>query len=382
MNCHLADPTTVTALVCITCHGNPPNSSAYPNIAAVHGAHVAASKVATITLVCADCHNGLGLASVDHQVRAKARTASVQANPVVFSSNALVVAGGGTAPAFIGGANGQCSNTYCHGAKMPGGDTTGTNRAPTWGTTLLPATISVAACGICHGFPPSTASGHPSVTIPVGFPATPLGTTCSCHANINTQTATATTYANVFNVRANHINGTVEVSAGIAHAVPNYNHQAAGTGAACTSCHVIGTASSVYPAAVSGNAPDCRGCHKKGAPGTGCNSCHGDATTGRPNGTTFPDRVGYHDGSQDGAHGSAACSVCHNLAFPSGTGSGINHGPGNRNANPDAVGPFVNGITTTTTPGKGVTIPANSVTCVHGTINSGCSEGGTKTNRW
>ncbi|GFO60480.1 hypothetical protein GMST_28050 [Geomonas silvestris] len=390
LTCHLSDP-TVTSTGCTSCHANPPAGASYPNTAGTHATHVAASRVSSMTLSCADCHSGLGLGTVDHLNRARARAAAVLANPVVFSATPIMQAGTGGTPSFAGGATGQCSNTYCHGGRMSGGDTTGTNRAPAWGSTLLPGTLSSAACGLCHGFPPSAASGHPTgITIPAGFPTTAsLGTTCSCHPNIN---QAGNSYANIFVDKSLHINGVLDVSASAPHAVPNYNHQAAGTGAACIACHAIGSATSVYPAAVAGAAPDCRGCHKKAAPGSAtgfgaCGSCHGsltatNATTqGRPVGTTFPDRVGYHSGQSDSAHGTAACSVCHNLSV-SGTGATVNHGPGNRNANPDVVGPFVNGITTASPPGKGVTIPANSVTCVHGTISAGCSGGGTKTNRW
>ena len=106
----------------------------------------------------------------------------------------------------------SCSTTYCHGAKMLGGDTTGTNKTPSFNNaTYLPATMSSAACGTCHGFPPSTASGHPgSITIPAGFPTTAtIGTTCSCHNTINTA---GNSYANIFSDKMKHINGISEYS--------------------------------------------------------------------------------------------------------------------------------------------------------------------------
>jgi predicted CxxxxCH...CXXCH cytochrome family protein len=354
-NCHLTSP-VATPTGCTSCHANPPNSTTYPNVAATHAAHVTAGKVSTVALTCADCHTGLGLGTVDHQVRAKARTATGRANPVVFSSLSLI----GTTAAF-NDVNGQCTNAYCHGAQMPGDDTTGSNRSPIWSNSFLPANISVAACGTCHGFPPTTASGHPAVSAPTTFP---LGSGCSCHANIS---GTGTTYTNIFVNKALHINGIFEPTAAGGHnpLFPNYNHQAAGTGSACTGCHAIGTATSVYPAAVLGNAPDCRGCHKKAAPGIGCGSCHG-GTNGKPTGAAFPDRIGYHGGDQDGDHNDTNCALCHNGG---GAGSGVNHGPGNRGANPNLVGPMVNGIT----PINGVKgLPNSPVTCNHGTIDSGC----------
>lgn len=207
LNCHFSSPVS-TPTGCTTCHAQPPSGSTYPNIAATHGAHVTAGKVSAVALTCADCHTGLGPGFNNHYDRAKLRTASVQANPVVFSNNALVQAGGGIAPSYAGGANGQCANTYCHGAKMPGGDATGSNRSPSWATAFLPATISPAACGTCHGFPPSSASGHPAVATPTSFP---LGSGCNCHSNVS---ATGTSYATIFGSKAQHINGTVEATAG------------------------------------------------------------------------------------------------------------------------------------------------------------------------
>jgi predicted CxxxxCH...CXXCH cytochrome family protein len=117
---------------------------------------------------------------------------------------------GGLTPVYT---TGTCTNVYCHGARMPGGDTSGTNRTPVWNSsTYLPATLTAAACGTCHGFPPSTVSGHPAVTIPAGFPATaPIGNSCSCHPNINTA---GNSYANIFVNKAIHINGTLDVAAG------------------------------------------------------------------------------------------------------------------------------------------------------------------------
>jgi len=266
-NCHLSSP-VATPTGCTTCHASPPSGSTYPNIAAAHSAHATASKLSS-TLTCAGCHTNLepntGINS--HYDRAKAagpgtpgRATSVQANPVVFS-NAVIAAGGGTAPTYSGGASGQCANTYCHGAKMPGGDVTGSNQTPTWNsTTYLPSTLTVAACGTCHGFPPSTASGHPAAAIPTVFP---LGNGCSCHANVS---GTGTSYATIFVNKTLHVNGAVEATAGSCigchatiqtgtHGTPRdavmaefglaWGHKKAGRGAVtdadCVVCHLEGT---------------------------------------------------------------------------------------------------------------------------------------------
>jgi predicted CxxxxCH...CXXCH cytochrome family protein len=341
-NCHLTSP-VATPSGCTSCHAAPPGGTSYPNIAKSHQPHAGASKVTVMTLGCADCHSSLGVGTVDHQLRAAARSATGRANPVRFSTAALIVAGGGTAPSYSD-TSAACSNLYCHGAKMPGGDQTGSNRSPVWGASLLPATLSAAACGTCHGFPPAAASGHPTgITIPAGFPGTAaIGTTCSCHPNIN---PAGNSYANIFVNPALHLNGTLETpSGGHSPLVPNYRHQAAGTGAGCTACHAIGSAASVYPAAVLGTPPDCRGCHRKAAPGIGCGSCHG-AANGRPTGTVFPDIRNSHN---VGAHTAAnvPCSTCHGTAGPQQDA----HGPSNRTAHSDA-----NVVITMSGDGAGVT---------------------------
>jgi predicted CxxxxCH...CXXCH cytochrome family protein len=384
------------AVQCAKCHSgtlasdvtaaSPFYSTAIPKVTVntnakvgAHTSHLTSADSLANSLVCSDCHGTVALTTATHMN-----------GTTNFTWSTLATKGGTLTPTYTA-ATGVCTNVYCHGASMPGGDTSGTNRTPTWNVAFLSATLSRAACASCHGFPPPTSSGHPAVTLPATWPAVgaatgALGTTCSCHANIS---STGTTYATIFVNKALHIDGTLQVSGG--HAVPYDNHKAdvvaANGNTACLGCHAMGTAASVYPAAVAGNPPDCRSCHKKAAPlhtgttaGANCSSCHGNSTAaaanfGRPTGTTFPDRQGYHAGSQDGAHGTAACSVCHTLGTSSGTGSGINHGRGSttgpvRDGKPNLVGPMHTGITPTNG-AKGV---ANTpVTCVHGTISSGCS---------
>src|SRR6185369_10119208 len=109
-----------------------------------------------------------------------------------FTWSTLATKSGALTPTYTA-TTGVCANVYCHGASMPGGDTTGTNRAPTWNsTTYLPATIGSGgtACKTCHGFPPQPASGHPTLTTAVpatfGNGTVAIGTSCSCHANIST----------------------------------------------------------------------------------------------------------------------------------------------------------------------------------------------------
>jgi predicted CxxxxCH...CXXCH cytochrome family protein len=202
---------------CEKCHGstatNPFYSTAIPKSTSntdpkvgAHTAHITASERLHPGLLCIDCHGVVNLNDPTHMNGATNFNWSVLART------------GNLSPSYDP-ATGKCSNVYCHGGHMPGGDTKGSNRTPTWNDpTYLPVTLSAVGCGTCHGFPPPTSAGHPNITLPAGFPATPLGTTCNCHANINQQTSGPTTYANVFNDPALHINGILD-------------------GGACTSCH-------------------------------------------------------------------------------------------------------------------------------------------------
>jgi predicted CxxxxCH...CXXCH cytochrome family protein len=308
------------------------------------GAHVKhLNAVIGSTVTCSECHT----VPTSPAVSGTHRDGTVQ---VAFSTLAKT---GGLAPTVSRDATSGalvCSNTYCHGASLSGGS----NKTPRWNDTAYNV-----GCTTCHGYPPTTIRGGATHS---------TSTSCSgCHSHVNV-TNNGFTPTGV----ALHINGSVEASGGSAHSVPNYNHQAGGTGSACTGCHTVGTATSAYPAATLGNAPDCRGCHKKAAPGVGCSSCHGDAT-GRPNGTAFPDKTGQHS---RGAH-NVACTVCHVLGTSAGTGATINHGPGNRGTNPNVVGPgFTTGIILSG--GTKGTSPAAS--CNHNaTLGGGCGNGeGTK----
>ncbi len=337
---------------CTVCHG-PLSATSFNSLAGVTapsdakvGAHIKHLNAAvqapaySANIACSECH----AVPISPAVSGTHRNG---VNDVVFGTLAKT---GSLTPTYTA-ATGACANTYCHGTTLTGG---GSNKSPVWNQ----ANYLTAGCSTCHGYPPTTVRN--------GAAAHSASSACSgCHLHVN-----ATNDGFTPTGIAQHINGSVEASGG-AHAVPNYNHQAAGTGAACTACHAIGTATSAYPAATLGNAPDCRGCHKKAAPGIGCGSCHG-AANGKPTGSAFPDRLGYHGGAQDGAHNNTTCTICHATG---GSGSGVDHGPGNRNANPNAAN-MRNGITPLTGP-KGAS--STSQTCVHSTINGGCSGGGTKT---
>ena len=195
---------------CDKCHSGtataPFYSTATPKTTAntdakvgAHTSHLTAADSLAVAFTCAECHGTVATVNAANHMNGTTN--------FVWSSLAQT---GGLTPTYTAG---TCANVYCHGARMPGGDTSGSNKTPVWNsTTYLPATLTAAACGTCHGFPPSAASGHPSVTIPAGFPATAsIGTTCSCHPNINTA---GNSYANIFVNKSLHINGSVDVSVG------------------------------------------------------------------------------------------------------------------------------------------------------------------------
>jgi predicted CxxxxCH...CXXCH cytochrome family protein len=295
-----------TLLNCTSCHGRPPNGTVYPNIARAHTGHSALN----VADICGECHNGLGSVTLDHFLRAKANTASVQTGAVLFGAFAQT---GGLSPVY-NETTLQCTNTYCHGATLAGG----TNKSPVWSQTNY---LAAAGCGTCHGFPPANAP-HSGVT-----PATACKT---CHPHVNAGNTG-------FDDPSQHVNGAIDVIGGVGHVFPYpgsvHSSTAKAAPSSCSGCHTnIAANIGGYPVAA-GTPPDCRGCHTKLAPGNSCGSCHGTAANGgRPTSSNttgqFPDIVGRHNPDHD----NFACSLCHGA---NGTGSPI-HGPSNRTAHGDA----------------------------------------------
>ncbi|HZV81774.1 MAG TPA: CxxxxCH/CxxCH domain-containing protein, partial [Geobacteraceae bacterium] len=169
-----------------------------------HTAHITSSESLHPGLACIDCHGTVNLNDPTHM------------NGFTDFNWSVLARTGGLSPSY-NPATGMCTNVYCHGGSMPGGDTSGSNKTPVWNNpAYLPPTLTVAGCGTCHGFPPPVSAGHPVATIPAGFPSTaPIGTSCSCHANVN---PAGNSYANIFIDKTMHINGTLE-------------------GGRCNSCH-------------------------------------------------------------------------------------------------------------------------------------------------
>jgi hypothetical protein len=251
--------------------------------------------------------------------------------------------GAATLPATaVIGTTGCFNNTLCHGQlghpadwSAPASHGSAAKAAP--GTTQ-----GLNYCTQCHGsnFVNGTGTSCKTCHTSAPHPAAPWrGTTASgtthtttdqgnapvcgrCHAG---GARLATPGALVPN--ATCFNNTLCHGAATAHAFPNPGsaHKSSTTG--CSSCHALGSSASPYPPATTHAAPDCKSCHKLSAATaisqmSGCSDCHGDAATGRPNGSSFPNISGRHTSPGDHA---VACSTCH---AGGGTGSAT-HGNSN-----------------------------------------------------
>jgi len=130
-SCHISDPRGVTN--CASCHGNPPTggSTAYPNVAGGHGAHLSLSSAGT-PVSCSTCHTGLGSGTLSHYNRTRPTRISPASMAFVTTYNAKT-----GVSAFDNSSLLRCSNVSCHGGQP----------TPNWRT----GTIDVVnACLSCH----------------------------------------------------------------------------------------------------------------------------------------------------------------------------------------------------------------------------------------
>ena len=349
---------------CSVCHGyaTVSNSVPFQNLSgatsqtnAKVGAHVphlaAATQVSpfgsaiSANIGCAQCHP---------VPTAPAPGATHRNGTTNFLFGALATANGTLTPVVASDPSSgsvTCANVYCHGATIPGGS----NSTPRWNDTSY---LSANGCGTCHGFPPNIAAHS-------GVLATTL---CNgCHPHVNAAN-------NGFIDPTKHINGVIDVSAGAApHPFPNPGSlHKAGVPSGCTGCHALSGTTNPYPVAA-GSPPNCRACHLNANPSAdpSCSDCHGDAATGRPSGSSFPNTAGRH--SNPGAH-AQVCSTCH-----AGGGTGVaTHGNSNgvvRTAADVVLNATAAGITITRNPATGAV--TCSGTCHTGNENHGAPPGRT-----
>ncbi|MBI5501298.1 MAG: CxxxxCH/CxxCH domain-containing protein [Deltaproteobacteria bacterium] len=149
---------------CDSCHGSdgypaPPadlegrSDTSFRGVGA-HRSHLALGSPWRRDLACPECH------LVPSTMDTPGHLDSAAPAELVWGELATA---GGTEPAWDGS---RCANVYCHGASLSGGSGT----SPTWTT----VDGTQAACGTCHGLPPSTPHPpapdcnhcHPSVAGP------------------------------------------------------------------------------------------------------------------------------------------------------------------------------------------------------------------------
>ncbi len=274
------------------------------------------------------------------------------------------------------------NNTLCHGAGHPAG----------WN---LPASHGAAAkvapdashgfsyCIQCHNsnYVAGPAKSCKACHTSAPHPAAPWrGTTASGTTHTNTNEANVlecsrchaggaklSTPGNIM-TGATCFNNTLCHGTKTSHSFPYPGSLHKSSTVGCSSCHILGTSASSYPAAAN-RPPDCKSCHRLStaasiAQMSGCSDCHGDPATGRPNGTVFPNIDKRH--SSPSEH-KVACTTCH-----AGGGTGTaSHGNSN-----NSVKTFANVILNGTASGMNIVRSSSTgrITCTgacHGESHNG-----------
>ncbi|MDD2365650.1 MAG: CxxxxCH/CxxCH domain-containing protein [Desulfuromonadaceae bacterium] len=212
--------------LCTKCHGTPAASATNANMAPAIGAHQAHVNGVTSygysrELTCSECHNSSATVTFTDHMNGNIVNV-VFTNASTATDNSVAAAWSGT------DVNGTCT-TYCHGASLKNGDTTGTNRTPSWSANLMTGT-KLTDCAMCHGNPPASVAGsHGS--------ADPTTSCTTCHSHFNATGG----FDNETNRRL-HIDGIVQSSGG-----------------SCNGCH--GYESGSWDAAIAIN-PEGKGAHE------------------------------------------------------------------------------------------------------------------------
>jgi predicted CxxxxCH...CXXCH cytochrome family protein len=312
---------------CVMCHGGandptgaPPKAVwgfagdpargagvADPVRVGAHGAHVGGSTLAP-AFDCNVCH------AKPADVFTAGHIDSVSSVPlatVTFGGLAVQALPAGIAAAWDR-PSATCSNTYCHGATLPGG----TLRSPVWTT----VDGSQAACGTCHGVPPPS---HTFVNVSSGLSA------CNpCHSETIDQAGAVIPPG----AGGKHLDGVLEATghsgSWMDTASSEFHAYSANQGlASCQACHGANLDGVGGMATVG-----CAQCHRPGGPGHDfgtCTACHGgtDNASGAPPAATWghdgdPARGGgTRDAVRVGAHTAHVssgplttgfdCDVCH-----------------------------------------------------------------------
>jgi predicted CxxxxCH...CXXCH cytochrome family protein len=110
-SCHVASP--LSNFNCSSCHGNPPDGAAFPDIGGAHGVH---DLLTGLSGDCSVCHDGAGIGTLDHfnrtvEVAIPAVYNAKSGGPAAFIPDTAVPV---TSPANNGG---ECANISCHGGQ-------------------------------------------------------------------------------------------------------------------------------------------------------------------------------------------------------------------------------------------------------------------------
>jgi predicted CxxxxCH...CXXCH cytochrome family protein len=233
---------------------------------------VSSTNIATVR--CIECHTVPNNVTDNNHLGRRAAE--------VTFANATAARKNGATPTFSassGSVAGKCSNVYCHGAAMPKGDTSGTNRTAGansifWNQTSYRTRNTLptnADCGVCHGNPPTTGSTTSNHS---GYVSQPTTSCATCHNHFNAN--------GTLNNPSLHINGRIDGGGG------------------CNGCHDYDTRNG-------------GGSWGKGTPfasgGWGAHAVHINYIKTRWNVTLDPANDTFGTGSM-----ATVCGVCHSMS--------------------------------------------------------------------
>lgn len=130
--CHLAgDPLAAGYANCASCHGNPPNGSAFPNIGGAHAKHLVLNNGGGTPVACGTCHDQAGSGSGFRHYFNKSNGLVDVAFASTYDAQSGVLS-------FDNGSR-ACANAGCHGGRT----------TPDWRTATGGITVNTD-CTKCH----------------------------------------------------------------------------------------------------------------------------------------------------------------------------------------------------------------------------------------
>ena len=256
------------------------NSAATSARVGAHQIHLTATDNYTTKILCRECHTvPATFGEAGHIDATLAWDGHATVDFPGNSTNNRALKNGAT-PSY-NPSTGECSNVYCHGAKMINNSNNGTGMIPVWtNTAYLNGTPATAGdCGKCHGAPPT---GY----APTSHTGSETLANCSgCHQHVNAD--------GTFADKTLHMDGVV---------------QAAG----CTGCHgqpPVDAGTLVSNPAVTGHTQGAHATHWTTFSGSGCGICHaGGGTADAGHMTARQITIGFTYGQNLGTFNTTAYS--------------------------------------------------------------------------